>query len=108
MYLYLYLRYISKGSSPTLSMSQESFKMCTCYLQGWNHADNATKLEAEQLFGCCGYDSPTQGIQCDDVERCKQGACPTCQAAIKDKINYAFNAAGGLGLFFSFTEVGVI
>jgi len=72
---------------------------------GWNHADNATKLEAEQLFGCCGYDSPTQGIQCDDVERCKQGACPTCQAAIKDKINYAFNAAGGLGLFFSFTEL---
>ena len=25
---------------------------------------------------------------------------------IQEKVNSAFNAAGGLGLFFSFTEVG--
>ena len=83
--------------------------------QGWSHADNQTKLEAEQLFGCCGFDNHTQGIDCQAVDRCKteQGTgefnngfnCPTCKAAIQDKINYAFNAAGGLGLFFSFTEV---
>jgi len=87
---------------------------------GWSHADNQTKLEAEQLFGCCGFDNHTQGIDCAAVNRCnpeQQGAvefnsntkinwnCPTCKAAIQDKINYAFNAAGGLGLFFSFTEI---
>jgi len=73
---------------------------------GWSHADNQTKLEAEQLFGCCGFDNHTQGIECVAVERCGADLnCPTCKAAIQDKINYAFNAAGGLGLFFSFTEI---
>ena len=30
--------------------------------------------------------------------------CPTCSEKLKSKIGYAFNMAGGFGLFFSFTE----
>ena len=32
--------------------------------------------------------------------------CPTCKSLIDTKIDKGFNAAGGLGLFFSLTEVG--
>jgi tetraspanin-13/31 len=31
--------------------------------------------------------------------------CSTCFSLISDKVNSGFNAAGGLGLFFSFTEL---
>ena len=30
--------------------------------------------------------------------------CPTCTEKLESKIGYAFNMAGGLGLFFAFTE----
>ena len=30
--------------------------------------------------------------------------CPTCSEKLESKIDYAFNTAGGLGLFFAFTE----
>jgi len=70
---------------------------------GWNAADNETKYEAEQLFQCCGFTNDTDGIDCEKLA-C-YNSCPPCSVRIQDKINYAFNAAGGLGLFFSFTEI---
>ena len=72
-------------------------------------ADNETKYEAEQLFGCCGFSNQTEGVKCETIDACKTSldSCPPCAERIQGKINYAFNAAGGLGLFFSFTEVGI-
>merc|ERR1712038_2213072 len=70
---------------------------------GWNAADNETKYEAEQLFQCCGFTNDTDGIDCEKLA-CYD-SCPPCSVRIQDKINYAFNAAGGLGLFFSFTDL---
>lgn len=34
--------------------------------------------------------------------------CPTCLETLESKIDYAFNTAGGLGLFFAFTELVAI
>lgn len=31
--------------------------------------------------------------------------CATCSEKLSDKINYGFKLTGGIGLFFSFTEV---
>jgi hypothetical protein len=46
---------------------------------------------------------------CDKIPECKKNdeqiTCETCLEKIKDKIGYAFSASGGVGLFFSFTEV---
>jgi hypothetical protein len=38
---------------------------------------------------------------------CCNGGCPcqSCMAKLQSTINYAFNLCGGIGLFFSFTEV---
>jgi len=92
-------------------------------------------IQAEQTFDCCGlglrdnntfYPTPNEhdknftlkhhvfkdfpSAECyhqDDQPMSKN--CLTCYSHINDKVNSGFNAAGGLGLFFSFTELfGVI
>jgi tetraspanin-13/31 len=77
---------------------------------GWNHSSDATKLQAEKYFGCCGFTNHTEGVECKKVPVCDNNGthCPTCKEMIHDKIDYAFDAAGGLGLFFSFTELAAI
>jgi len=101
----------------------------------WNTAaDKSPSLvvQAEQTFDCCGlginattndlYIHPTKDdmnftivnkvfenykdAKCyhlDGTEPSKD--CLTCFSHINDKVNSGFNAAGGLGLFFSFTEL---
>jgi len=92
-------------------------------------------IQAEQTFDCCGlglddknelYLKPNEhdknftlehhvfkdfpSAECyhqDDKPMSEK--CLTCYSHINDKVNSGFNAAGGLGLFFSFTELfGVI
>jgi tetraspanin-13/31 len=76
---------------------------------GWNVADNGTKFDAEKAFGCCGLDDKfNEGVKCTEVPSCapvNATTCVTCMDKIRDKVNYAFNAAGAVGLIFSFTEL---
>jgi len=75
---------------------------------GWNNAPNSTKMDAETLFNCCGLEDVTEGVDCGTVTACgKQNItdCEPCLGKITEKVDAAFNAAGGLGLFFSFTEL---
>jgi len=94
-------------------------------------------VQAEQTFDCCGvgindindafetYTKPTamdqnftmaHNVFTDKSDNCyhdnatiMSDKCLTCFSYISDKVNSGFNAAGGLGLFFSFTELfGVI
>jgi len=90
-------------------------------------------VQAEQTFDCCGlginrttdevYTTPSKGdhdwtidhdvfkdrpaARCytKDKNSTMSDKCPTCYSIITDKVNSGFNAAGGLGLFFSFTEL---
>jgi len=91
-------------------------------------------IQAEQTFDCCGlvginitandatYDIPTPKdiqwtIEKKVFDKYPEAACfhkdnttnmpncRTCYSIISDKVNSGFNAAGGLGLFFSFTEL---
>jgi len=103
----------------------------------WNTAaDKSPSLvvQAEQTFDCCGlginattnelYTHPTEDdmkftidnkvfenykdAKCYHLNGTRPNDCFTCFSHINDKVNSGFNAAGGLGLFFSFTEfIGV-
>jgi len=88
-------------SCAAVGINEEDEK--TILIQGWNKADNATKFDAESIFNCCGLTNQTEGVRCDELS-CHKDGCSTCMDTIQEKINSAFNAAGGLGLFFSFTE----
>jgi tetraspanin-13/31 len=77
--------------------------------KAWSKADNETIFDAEKLFDCCGLSNISEGVGCDQLT-CAAGAkgvesCAPCMVKLQEKINSAFNAAGGLGLFFSFTEL---
>jgi len=106
--------------------------------KAWTSAETNSKslvIQAEQTFDCCGlginkttdelYKDPSPEDQAWTTENkvfdnrpdatcyhpngtAMKDDCQTCYSIISDKVNSGFNAAGGLGLFFSFTEfIGV-
>jgi len=103
--------------------------------KAWTSAETNSKslvIQAEQTFDCCGlginkttdklYKNPSPEDQAWTRENkvfdnrpdatcyhpngtAMKDDCQTCYSIISDKVNSGFNAAGGLGLFFSFTEL---
>ncbi|KAK7092992.1 tetraspanin-13-like isoform X1 [Littorina saxatilis] len=97
--------------------------------QGWRLASNDTRRDVQHQFNCCGFQDPellyneTMGhppcitvapccdknpeAQCCRVESNGTGPCPcdTCLAKMRPVIYSAFSATGGVGLFFSLTEI---
>jgi len=109
----------------------------TIILRAWKAAETKTPsviAQAEVTFDCCGvglddnltaYTKPTdEDIKwSEDNEvfkdypdkkcyehKSNSSTCETCFSMINEKVNSGFNAAGGVGLFFSLTELigGVI
>jgi len=83
---------------------------------GWNTTTkiaNQTIIDFETAFQCCGFDSEETKVLVDGVCPGKCGSdnvtCTFCwNHPLKDNVNSAFRASGGIGLFFSLTEfVGV-
>jgi len=82
-------------------------------LKGWEQADENTKFDAETLFDCCGLNSVDTGVRCEELQcfgkqdnaTAPVNHCDPCMTKLQEKIDGAFNAAGGLGLFFAFTEL---
>ncbi|KAK2703601.1 hypothetical protein QYM36_018000 [Artemia franciscana] len=88
---------------------------------GWNQSDNGTRHDVQELFGCCGFSNVTEPDRPSCPQKCcpddKQGCCESgslwlsecrcspCHVALSEVIGSAFRASGGLGLFFSFTEI---
>ncbi|XP_072214023.1 LOW QUALITY PROTEIN: tetraspanin-31 [Excalfactoria chinensis] len=80
----------------------------------WPLLSNATRWGLEQRLDCCGTQNSTQsppsgqGAQHSDCPaRCRQGAlrCRSCTEAVLQHSDEALKLLGGVGLFFSFTEV---
>ncbi|XP_047475437.1 tetraspanin-13-like [Penaeus chinensis] len=103
--------------------------------KGWEYSNNSTKHDAQQFFGCCGFekysknittemDHPTctdiknkDGKYCcgdpasaDDATCCRSEnstscMCDPCMEPIQESMVKGQNLVGGIGLFFSFTEI---
>jgi len=100
----------------------------------WQKSPDSLIIQAEQTFDCCGlgvmengtvYLTPNEAdikwsidhkvfdnypsAKCHhDAKGTTSQDCQTCFSLITDKVNSGFNGAGGLGLFFSFSEfIGV-
>uniref|UniRef100_A0A2A4K358 Tetraspanin n=1 Tax=Heliothis virescens TaxID=7102 RepID=A0A2A4K358_HELVI len=90
--------------------------------QGWNKVTLDVKEQVQERFQCCGFQSrtpengTTEHPSCEIVDKiCCQNAfdpihcqCEPCMGKLKETIDYAFKLCGGIGLFFSFTEVSSI
>ncbi|XP_021367248.1 tetraspanin-31-like isoform X1 [Mizuhopecten yessoensis] len=100
---------------------------------GWRLASNQTKETVQYKFDCCGFkdwsiqgDNPSGHPPCGGIQCCSGGnagpcctktsniteadlqamcPCQTCLTALQNEIHSAFKITGGVGLFFSFTEI---
>ncbi|XP_069119607.1 tetraspanin-31-like isoform X1 [Argopecten irradians] len=100
---------------------------------GWRLASNQTKETVQYKFDCCGFsdwskpgDDPSGHPPCGGIKCCNGGnsgpcctksfnitdadlqekcPCQTCLKALQNEIHSAFKITGGVGLFFSFTEI---
>lgn len=79
-------------------------------LKGWDSSSNQTRKEVEDAFKCCGFLNST--LPSPDFDLCLKNncnnstdSCPTCDVKLDSIIRYGFRISGGMGLFFSFTEI---
>ncbi|XP_034554581.1 tetraspanin-13a [Notolabrus celidotus] len=72
---------------------------------GWNKSEN-TQKDVEKTLNCCGYSSynpnSTCAARCHDIPA---HSCQTCSSIITQYAGEVLRFVGGIGLFFSFTEI---
>jgi len=73
----------------------------------WNKTEANAQNDFEVNLNCCGFNdvNDTEICTAECVQVNSRDACETCKERITDKIDYAFNSTGGVGLFFAFTEL---
>jgi len=95
-------------SCAALSTSEETEKKLV--KDGWNTVSNDVKFTAESIFNCCGLNKADMNetqVRCKELECFKDSidSCKPCFEEIEDTVHAAFKKIGGLGLFFSLTEL---
>ncbi|XP_023152205.1 tetraspanin-31 [Amphiprion ocellaris] len=82
----------------------------------WGMLDNKIKTDLESQLNCCGLLNVTDSTVADvqqfnkDLQNCtapctKKGECVTCGEIMLNHATEALKILGGVGLFFSFTEI---
>ncbi|XP_055848996.1 tetraspanin-13 isoform X1 [Episyrphus balteatus] len=111
----LFLLFLIQFSIASSCLAVNSVQQQELAEQGWNNVPNSIRKEVQDTFFCCGFNSTsisTEDTSCDIINKqCCIGSfdmscqCPPCLPMLEDKIDYAFKLCGGVGIFFSFTEV---
>ncbi|XP_068614071.1 tetraspanin-13a [Brachionichthys hirsutus] len=72
---------------------------------GWNKS-NDTQRDIEKTLDCCGFSSVSYNGSCaaSCVHRTPP-SCETCASTIQQYAGTVLRFVGGIGLFFSFTEI---
>ncbi|XP_059384282.1 tetraspanin-31 [Carassius carassius] len=78
----------------------------------WGIMNNDTRISLEKRLDCCGLfnDTQNQGVFVSDLDLCdapcvKKNTCLTCGEKMLQHSSEALKILGGVGLFFSFTEI---
>lgn len=73
---------------------------------GWNKSES-TQKDIEKTLDCCGFSSASSNDTC--AARCFHSSppvsCDTCSSIIQLYAGEVLRFVGGVGLFFSFTEI---
>ncbi|KAM4562287.1 tetraspanin-31 [Odontesthes bonariensis] len=75
----------------------------------WGMLENDTKTDLESQLNCCGLLNITTQFE-QDLQNChavckKTGNCSTCGEKMLNHATEALKILGGVGLFFSFSEI---
>ncbi|XP_067228011.1 tetraspanin-31 [Chanodichthys erythropterus] len=76
----------------------------------WNIMSNDTRISLEKKMDCCGLFNNTKTDFVSDLHLCeapcvKKKSCLTCGEKMLQHSSEALKILGGVGLFFSFTEI---
>ncbi|ROL52139.1 Tetraspanin-31 [Anabarilius grahami] len=76
----------------------------------WKIMSNDTRISLENKMDCCGLFNNTQTDFVSDLHLCeapcvKKKSCLTCGEKMLQHSSEALKILGGVGLFFSFTEI---
>jgi len=108
----LFMIFIIQFSVACAALSIDQGQEIEVLRKAWGSADNSTRLNAEKFLGCCGFDNVTEFPEdCIQIPACgtsQPPTCPPCVKYIKDNVDSAFHASGGMGLFFALTEFVVV
>ncbi|KAK0142354.1 Tetraspanin-13 [Merluccius polli] len=69
---------------------------------GWNNSQS-TQRDVEKSLNCCGFKQVDFNATCDAA--CFPSHCSPCANLIQDHVGQVLRFVGGIGLFFSFTEM---
>ncbi|XP_075683888.1 tetraspanin-13 isoform X1 [Rhinoderma darwinii] len=70
---------------------------------GWNHTATA-RSDIEKNFNCCGFHVFDKNESCDAACYASHN-CQTCGYIIEEHAEDVLRVVGGIGFFFSFTEI---
>ncbi|KAL4629645.1 tetraspanin-13-like [Arapaima gigas] len=70
---------------------------------GWNNSQS-TQRDVEKSLNCCGFNTVSYTDTCDAICFAKH-VCEPCAAKIQEHAGEVLRFVGGVGLFFSFTEI---
>jgi len=76
--------------------------------RAWNKSPLDEIQNVEEKLNCCGFNKVNVTECLADCVSESENACLACKVVMTEKIDYAFNSAGGVGLFFAFTELAAI
>uniref|UniRef100_A0A8C8DTV5 Tetraspanin 31 n=1 Tax=Oryzias sinensis TaxID=183150 RepID=A0A8C8DTV5_9TELE len=76
----------------------------------WGILENNTKTDLESQLNCCGLLNVTNSTFEKDLINCRapcklKGSCPTCGEKMLNHATEVLKILGGVGLFFSFSEI---
>ncbi|XP_038642563.1 tetraspanin-31 isoform X1 [Scyliorhinus canicula] len=77
----------------------------------WNRMSNTTRQDLENQLDCCGFMNDTENIAIYTSDYslckapCKSTVCKICGNVMLTHSGQALRILGGVGLFFSFTEI---
>ncbi|XP_043288961.1 tetraspanin-31-B [Venturia canescens] len=117
--LILFLLFLIQFSIACACLAVNAKQQETLAETGWRRVGIDMKAEVQETFHCCGFnntvgetDTALQHPTCEKVNSycCKDSTkpdceCPPCMQKLQSTIDFAFKLCGGIGLFFSFTEV---
>jgi tetraspanin-13/31 len=127
--LILFILFLIQFAVACACLAINSDQQHTLAKQGWQRAQAKVKQKVQSFFNCCGFedtsltdDDPLGHPACDSLQCCHDSLagcchdsnsttnvpCPctvTCWTVINRYMDQSLKIAGGIGLFFSFTEI---
>uniref|UniRef100_A0A3Q0STH2 Tetraspanin 13a n=1 Tax=Amphilophus citrinellus TaxID=61819 RepID=A0A3Q0STH2_AMPCI len=71
---------------------------------GWNKSEG-TQMDVERTLNCCGFSQVNVNGTCPASCFNKPSSCVTCSNILQSYAGQVLQFVGGIGLFFSFTEI---